>query len=118
MSSISKVLSMATKKNYIIGANIIIHGLYTLQGNAENNMQKERKPRGILVNLEVHTGNQPEQGRTLMKQNPIQILDIHRLKLKQGMKFISHTNQMNLNKGDGDTPTHLGDRLTLLPPTT
>jgi hypothetical protein len=52
---------MVTKKSYIIGVNATNHGKYTHHGNAGNNTQKGRTSRKILVNLEVHTGNQIEE---------------------------------------------------------
>jgi hypothetical protein len=52
---------METKKSYTIGVNVTNHGQYTHQGNAGNNTQKGRISRKILVNLEVHTGNQIEE---------------------------------------------------------
>jgi hypothetical protein len=61
MISIPNRSSMATKKSSTIGANVISHGPYIHHWNAENNTQKERNSRGILINLKVHTGKQLEE---------------------------------------------------------
>ena len=52
---------MVMKKSYTIGANITSHGPYILHWNAESDAQEGINPTGILVNLEVHTGNQLEE---------------------------------------------------------
>jgi hypothetical protein len=101
---------MVMKKSYTIGANITSHGPDIYHWNAESDAQEGINPTGILVNLEVHTGNQLEvEQTTVYNQNPIQTQELNRMDTKQEKEFTCPVKQGKpKSRRSGDTAMHLG----------